>query len=223
VDQPRFRVGSWTLTFRRERAADPADAEVNAESRDLRETPIWKGPGEFGAPAAFATKTGVAAPLLAGFSITLIGVIGQAPSVFKWPAATMLLLVVDAALMIACIQFGFRGQLLLYSRNDVEQWLPLTQEPYDVQLNRISAMQRLDNLAWRSWYSRSRFAYNLGILFLGASICLALAPPNEYVLGTPLTTTEHWLRWSASAAAALATLAEFGWILWDLTENRRKG
>jgi hypothetical protein len=134
----------------------------------------------------------------------------------------MALLVLDVALMVACVQFGFRGLSLLYSRADVEQWLPLTSEPRAVELRRIAVMQRSAIGEWRNWHSRSVIAYNLGVLLLGAGLTLILAPPEAYVEGTALSPSEAGARWAGFGIAAVATMLELGWILRDNLLPRRR-
>jgi hypothetical protein len=56
---------------------------------------------------AVDSATGVAAPLLGGFTLTLIGLIVSGPEDFRWPGWTLLLLTLAVLLFVACVQAGF--------------------------------------------------------------------------------------------------------------------
>lgn len=125
------------------------------------------------------------------------------------------LLVVVITLMVACVQFGFRGLDVLYSRDEVEQWLPFTVEDRQVQLARMADMQQADMAKWRIWHARSRFAYNWGIVLLGVGVALVVAPPVAYQDGHTLSAVEATIRWVGSGVAMIATLCELIWMLKD--------
>jgi hypothetical protein len=51
--------------------------------------------------------TGVAAPLLAGFTISLIGFVVASPERARWPGLSLLLLTLSALTLLLCVQAGF--------------------------------------------------------------------------------------------------------------------
>jgi hypothetical protein len=57
--------------------------------------------------------------LVAGFSLTPLGVIASIPDSFRWPGTVTTVLVIVVILLVACIQFRFRAGSYLYSAADV--------------------------------------------------------------------------------------------------------
>ncbi|WP_431896745.1 hypothetical protein [Micromonospora haikouensis] len=198
--------------------ADEAQGPIGSTSADgePEEEPVWTGPGDFGQPAAYEAKTGVAAPLLAGFSLALLGVVGQAPTSFRWPGATLTALVLVCAVLVMCVQFGFRGRAVLYSKADVEAWGRLaTSLDATAELRLRAAVQRGDMRRWRRWHRRTQLTYNAGIALLFVAIALALAPPETYGSNTPVTGSEAVWRWAGTCVACCVSLAELSWTLHD--------
>lgn len=63
--------------------------------------------------------SGVAAPLLAGFSVTLMTVVAADTAKFRLPGPAILLLVSAAMLFILAVQSGFWARQYLASSADV--------------------------------------------------------------------------------------------------------
>lgn len=146
---------------------------------------------------------GIAAPLLAGFSLTLLGVIASIPDSFRWPGTVITVLVIVVILLVACIQFGFRARSYLYSAADVRDWRPdFIAEP--ARKEALKTDQRTDFEQWEAWDRRAGRAYNLAICVLAIGIALAVAPPPGV--------SEPGLRWLAVAIALAAGAAEATWI-----------
>jgi len=145
---------------------------------------------------------GIAAPLLAGFSLTLVGVIAQSPTSFRWPGADLAVLVIPIALLVACVQFGFRARSYLYSAADVAAWRP----DCNVQFPDVLKRDQIDEFeCWQVWEKRAGRAYNLAICVLAVGVALVVAPPANG--------QEAAWRWLASAFAFTAGAAEALWIL----------
>jgi hypothetical protein len=199
----------------------PAEAADNA-TKPLTNTeePEWETPGDIGRPAAFDTMSGVAAPLLAGFSLTLLGVVGQAPTSFRWPGAAMTVLTLVVALLVTCVQMGFRGRAVLYSRADVDAWRPLQHQTPDM-VKGLAWIQRNDLAEWARWAAGARRMYNAGIVLLAGGVALVLLPPEEYKQNVDLSAPETAWRLAGAAVAVIAGLAELGWILNDQLKHRR--
>ena len=176
----------------------------------------WVGPGDFGQPAAYDAKTGVAAPLLAGFSLALLGVVGQAPASFRWPGAALTALVGVCAVLVACVQCGFRGRAVLYSKSDVEAWGPLVAGMSRSDEEGLRArIQAGDMVRWRRWHRLTQVTYNAGIMLLFFALGLVLAPPHSYGGGVPLPPAEEAWRWAGAVLAWAASLGELTWVLWE--------
>lgn len=172
-------------------------------------------PIPYGRATAAETMTGTAAPLLAGFSLTLLGVIAQAPASFLWPGAAMAVLCVVVALLVACVQFGFRARSYVYSRTDLEAWLP---GPHNqLYEDAFAAQQKADWQEWLKWHGRARLTYNSAIVLLA----LVIAPPRSYPAPGALTEAEQVIRWVGAAFAMAAGLGELGWIGRDIKSERQ--
>ena len=178
--------------------------------------PTWTGPGDFGQPAAYDAKTGVAAPLLAGFSLTLLGVVGQAPTSFRWPGAALTALVGVCAVLVACVQCGFRGRALLYSKSDVEAWGRLVPAMSTAEEDQLRAtIQSADMRQWRRWHRLTQVTYNAGIMLLFFALALVLAPPRSYGGGVPVPAADAAWRWAGAGLALAASVGELTWVTWE--------
>lgn len=164
----------------------------------------WKAPAPPGQGAAIDTMTGVAAPLLAGFSLTLIGVICQDPSHIRWPGTTLVALVIAISLFIACVQFGFHARARLYTSADIKDWRP---DFYAKHAEVLANQQRLHWKEWEDWAGRASVTYNLAICVLTFGVALIVAPRDGY--------REATLRWTASALLLAAGVGEMAWIATD--------
>jgi hypothetical protein len=185
-----------------EGGAGNSAASRAAADTDLR--PVWwKHPAPLGRGSAVEAMAGIAAPLLAGFSLTLLGVIASIPDSFRWPGVVITLLVVVVILLVACIQFGFRARSYLYSAADVGAWRPdFIASPDFKEL--MKKDQSTHFTQWEAWDRRAGRAYNLAICVLAVGIALAVAPRAG--------ASEPAWRWIASAIALGAGAAEAGWI-----------
>jgi hypothetical protein len=200
--------------------APVTDEAPLADEAPAAEFPIWEFPKPFGRAAAVDTMSGIAAPLLAGFSITLLGVVAQAPTSFRWPAATLLGLALVAVFFVIAVQTGFRARSFLYSKADIDAWWP--ERRADWLERSLQRQQQAHYNDWVWWHGKTRIAYNAAVVTLAIAISMVLAPPRSYGAGTALSATETDLRWAGSAVAVLAALCEVGWVLGDVIKERRE-
>jgi hypothetical protein len=166
----------------------------------------WDVPDDFGAAAAIQSVGTVAAPLLAGFSFTLLTLVVQNPNDFAEPGVTLLLLVAAGLAMIFAVQFGAWARLHEARPSDYREWWPDADK--DAGLVREHSDALREHAQWASW---TRLSYNLGVLLLLAAVVFLLLPRGETV---DLTTARGW-----AVAVALAGLAIEGW--WMLLTNLR--
>jgi hypothetical protein len=172
----------------------------------------WYPPDPPGRGPAIEGMAGIAAPLLAGFSITLIGVIAQASENFRWPGPALAVLVIAVALLIATVQFGFKARTFLYSAADVEAWRPDTFA--DERLRNVLAKNQRDDYGnWQRWGRNAGRAYDTAICFLALGLALTVAPPVLTSSGHPLGGEEATFRWIAFALALAAGTAELSWVV----------
>ena len=190
--------------------SDAAGGGPRGDDRPL--SPSWQFPVPFGRGAATDTMTGVAAPLLAGFSLALLGVVAQAPGSFRLPGAALFTLTATTILMVGCVQLGFRARSYLYSAADISSWWP---EPRPPIVTEALQRQQAGHFAlWLRWSNRARVAYNAAIIMLACGVALVLAPPDSYdPSGVPLSVPESSVRWAACVLAAAAGIGELGWAM----------
>jgi MFS family permease len=169
----------------------------------------WDVPYPYGDAAAIDSMGAVAAPLLAGFSVTLAALVLSAPSHFRWVSVTLVLLVIAALALIMALQFAFRARQFVVSPAEIEQWWPDAASPERRQMLRRE--QREHRAEYTTWSNSARHAYNTGILFFVAGLTSALVRPGPISNG----------RLTAIALALLGVVGEFCWIANDATAKRR--
>ena len=193
--------------------SDPGD-DGGPDGAGQSRLPPWQSPVPFGRGAATDTMTGIAAPLLAGFSLALLGVVAQAPSSFLLPGPALFTLTATTILMVGCVQLGFRARSYLYSAADISSWWP---EPRPSIVTEALQRQQAGHFAqWLLWSNRARVAYNASIITLALGVALVLAPPGSYDAGRILVSVpESNIRWAGCALAAAAGVGELGWAIRD--------
>jgi hypothetical protein len=165
----------------------------------------WAKPTPLGYGSASEAAQFVAAPLLAGACIAMVGVLGADGDKFRWPGPAMLLLTLAFVVLIASVQYGFHARRHFYSPADIDLWYPPgARRPTEESLR---SAQRHDLREWRRMSRRGSTAYNVGIVLLGAGVTLVLAPPEAASLGHAVC------RWTAATVTAVGSLAELEWIL----------
>jgi hypothetical protein len=173
---------------------------------------LWKLPQPYGRGAAIDAMSGIAAPLLAGFSLTLAGVIAASPAQFRWPGADLAVLVVPVVLLVACIQFGFHARGHLYSAADLHDWRPDFIERHE---RALKLQQAADYAKWSQWERRARVAYNAAIVVLAVAVAMVMTPPTG--------AAEPQWRWTAAGIALAAAVAEGAWIFFTTQRGHRAG
>lgn len=168
-------------------------------------TERWEAPFPFGYPAAAENAGSVAAPLLAGFSFALVGLIIPSPEHLRWPNLALSLLVASGVSFIASVQCGFWARQFVVTPDEIKLWHP------DYPQGRMQALQRLHAACFYRWNGRLNRSYRAGIALLLFGVTFALVPPGDI----------GWLRGVAIAVAAGATLAELMWMaaIWLLAGN----
>jgi hypothetical protein len=135
---------------------------------------------------------GVAAPLLAGFSIAFIGLVIGSAAMFRWAGWTLLSLTVSALLLITAVQGGFWAR---YYRPDISI--------EDRSGWRLALPQ------FKRWVYVSRWSYNSGIALLLLGLALALYPSSH-------DRDSVWRQ----VAAWIAVAAAIGEVIWTVFAHR---
>lgn len=141
---------------------------------------------------SFDAMAGVAAPLLAGFSIAFIGLVIGSVKEFRWPGLTLLSLTVSALLLITAVQGGFWAR---HYRPDVSA--------------DESSEWTLSLPEFRRWLKVTRWSYNSGIALLLLGLALAIFPRSH-------ASDAAWRQVAAGFAAAAAV----GEVIWALLAHR---
>jgi hypothetical protein len=177
-------------------------------------SPRWQRPAPLGYASAIDSVGGVAAPLLAGFSLASVIVISQNAANFRWPGAAILGLTIAAVALVATVQCSFNARQYIWSMADVRAWWPDAEE-YAEHEQRLRAEQGWAFGRWQAWTAWTRATYALGILALLTALALALPP--HHAAGAQDT-----LRWAASAVAFAASAGEACWIVANFWQVSRK-
>nr|BBJ47512.1 hypothetical protein SAVMC3_01410 [Streptomyces avermitilis] len=127
-------------------------------------SPDWRKPSPLGLGVAVDAVTNVAAPLLAGFAIATIGVVGADGGHFRWPGPVLLCLTLSALLFVTCVQFGFHARRHLYSFADISAWW--SDEEMRDHRDLLREEQNADFQLWNRWRGRAYTAYSGGMVML---------------------------------------------------------
>jgi hypothetical protein len=164
--------------------------------------PLYPIPVFYGEAAATEFMGGIAAPLLAGASVAIVGVIVQQPGSLRHPGVTLFLLVLASCFLIMSVQFGFLARRHHSTPADIEQWLkPLTGDALVEQVRD----DLTDDAALLGWWSDfARYAYGGGVVLLWTGIGFAVLPPAD--------ADEAAWRCAASIAAYVMAGLEVAWL-----------
>lgn len=173
--------------------------------------PAWRRPGPLGYGPAFDAVGNVAAPLLAGFSVSTIGIVLTAEATIRWPGAVFIALTLAAASFIMCLQCNFHARPYFYSPAEAADWW--SESDFRERREDIQAEQENDLGIWYTWMNRARRLYNLGVFALWAGIAFALMPPpgESHALAVA--------RWVAVGIAGVVIVIE---LLWGIVPPTRR-
>ena len=121
-------------------------------------------PDQYGAFAAVDGLGGVAAPLLAGFAVTLLALVVQVEGQLRWPDAVLALLAAAMVLFLQVVQLNARARGYAVTPAQATEWYDDMAEP-----DRRAVVYwelRHHHEAWASLVRRTRTRYNLGIVAL---------------------------------------------------------
>ncbi len=199
------------------------------------------GPVGYGSAVEGAGLT--AAPLLAGFSFTLLALVISAgdggSGISAVPELAALLFLVAGLLLVFCVQFAFRTRGFAAGPGALSVWMPEETAPS----SETGAEARLASGAWESWTlkprrvgdlwvsgrlrqlqreqraeevrwsARTRWAYNCGIITLLGGLTALLVPPDA----------DERVRLVAVVIAAAVTIAEITWVVADALAAEEPG
>jgi len=139
---------------------------------------IPRMPMPLGYSAALENVGTTAAPLLAGFAFTLIGLVVTSSNALAQPAlALLLLLVVASLLLIGTVQFAFNARRYYIPPGDYLSLVQMT--PDDITEEELRREYSDWLLEHGKLLDRARATYNAGIVFLLAGVAVVLIPPGQ--------------------------------------------
>jgi hypothetical protein len=170
--------------------------------RTVRQASGWAKPAPFGAPAAVQSLSGTAAPLLAGFSLTVLALVVQGPDQFRYSGAMVLLLTSAIVLLLTCVQCGFWARQYFAAPDEAASWFP-DFESSPERRDRVQEEQRSYYASYVFWANLARLTYAGGIVALYSALAASLVPTSD--------SADSHLRTAAAVVFALAALAEVVW------------
>lgn len=167
--------------------------------------PVWTIPGTPGYPAAIENVGGVSAPLLAGFSAALVGLLLDSGTTvdLRWPEQAMLLFVLAVICFIGAIQTTIHARTNAVTPDEMKSW-------YE-ELSTCEWKHELVNEhkhyvdEHQKWCNITSILYRVGILAFLLGLTLIVVPQKDVVL----TIT----RMAVISVAAIGFLSELLWIL----------
>jgi hypothetical protein len=158
-------------------------------------------PDPYGAFATVDSFGGGAAPLLAGFAVTLLALIIQISDGLRWPDLALVLFGVAATLFLHVVQLTARARGYAVTPDQVREWYAADDAAVAADRRRVVAWElRHHRACWLFLVRRARILYNGAMLALLAGVGVMLVPRQ----GRQLT----GVRWVAIAVAVLAVLSE---------------
>ena len=155
-------------------------------------------PYPLGYAEATTSSQAVAAPLLAGAALSLVGVIVVEGKHFRWPEVTLLLVVTASISLIASIQIGADARTYLYNRETITAWYG-TDQP---ERSRAWSEHSKHFNTWKVRIRRAVVAFNTGTMLLILAVSTALIPRDNHAV----------VRWIAVGLALASALVESWWI-----------
>jgi hypothetical protein len=158
--------------------APPTPAAPAAPTSGPAQQLLGARPTPYGAPAAVEGMGGIVAPLLAGFSLALLGLVIQAEDDLRWPNLALLLLSVAIVLLVLVVQFAFRARQYAATPSQAKDWWPDFDHNPERQ-QRVYEELSVYLACHRWWTTRARALYNtaIGVLLLGLAVVLVPKHP----------------------------------------------
>jgi hypothetical protein len=168
-------------------------------------------PVPYGAFAVVDALGGVAAPLFAGFAVTLIALVVQISPMLRYPDVALVLFALAAVLFLQVVQLNARSRGYAVAPTQLREWHPDFEDP---DRQRVLAWELTNHRAcWVHLVRRTRQRYNVAILAMLLGLIVILVPRASF---TP------W-RWTAIAVLGVVTLVEVLELADQLLRGRANG
>jgi hypothetical protein len=175
-------------------------------ARERPTSTYWSRPVPYGYGAALDGFGSIAAPLLAGFGTLVLGITValKDDSPVRYPGLATAFVALSVLLLLACVQCSMWARQYTVTPNQIREWWP-GQDPGDDEDLR-KTQWRYSSIA-RTWLTRTRRAYEFGILALLIGVAVILVPKQ----------------WTASRGVAEGVVCSgvLGELVWMWMANRR--
>lgn len=179
---------------------------ANEGSRDANAEVGVRPPNPYGQFATVEGLGGVAAPLLAGFAVTMVALVVQIVNDLRWPDVSLMLLGAAAVLLLQVVQLNARARGYAVTPAQAREWYPdIERNP--ARLLTVDWELRHHLECWRDLVGRARWRYNLAIVLLLCGIAVLLVPKHA----AELTVT----RYLAIAIIGFGAMLEIAGIIAD--------
>jgi nitrate reductase gamma subunit len=170
--------------------------------------PIWQRPAPYGAPESVQSSGTIAAPLLAGFTITLMGVVVDVSNDgIRHRDTALLILMAAVTSLLAAIQCAYSARRYMVLPDELTSWWPgALEEGHESTLRQAQNEQLAHRLLHELWARRFRLTYHAGIVLILVGLAVVLIPPE------PKRGDVTAIRWLAVCLAAAAAAGELIWI-----------
>lgn len=183
-----------------------SDWSAVTEGRSWRSS-AWTPPTSLGSRQGLEATTTVAAPLLAGFGITLTVLVITSGRDLRWPGLVVLTSVTSAVMLILAVQLGAWARTYSASPQDIRTWF----EDHEEEKDYYRRLLARHDFLYQRYGQGARLSYGAGIVLLLGALALAIAP--QAGASQPLA-----LR-IASVVAGVAALLEAVWVVATLLED----
>jgi hypothetical protein len=165
----------WTAVIAAAMMGGMSGQPTEVDSRGADTGPGPSPPNPYGLFATADGLGGVAAPLLAGFAITMVALIVQIADEVRWPDVSLVLLGAAAVLLLQVVQLNARARGYAVTPNQAREWYAdIEQNP--ARLRVVNWELRHHMACWRDLVRRARARYNLAIVLLLCGIAVLLVP-----------------------------------------------
>jgi hypothetical protein len=141
-------------------------------------------PNPYGLFATAEGLGGIAAPLLAGFAVTMVGLVVQIADQLRWPDESLTLLGAAAVLLLQVVQLSARARGYAVTPAQAREWYSdIEQNPDRARV--VNWELRHHMACWRALVRQARIRYNLAIVLLLSGVAVLLIPKKTADL-TPM-------------------------------------
>jgi hypothetical protein len=154
--------------------------------------PAWVAPARYGYAEALQSAGLVVAPLLAGFTITLLGLLVNTSSTgIRHRDLALLILIAAIGALLAAIQFAYEARQFAVTPTEIQAWWPGLSDVEDAgEVDTwwdLRAEQHAHHNMYLLWAKRFRASYHLGIMLLLLGLVVILIPPTPGPRATATT------------------------------------